>query len=186
VSTYEFDTGGVERLVGQLKAVGGTTGDVPTQLSSGLLSQAPGGGSMPLQFAERSFTSAEILAFAEGSPYQIGPTPDAGTALLPMMFTLAYTAGLTPYTDNGGQIVLVTVVGGSEWMSETTAGFWDQATSQAVFGLGPLQITLSGGLSVLSDYDGAPLLIVANGVTDPTGGDGTLDVTVAYMVVPLA
>jgi hypothetical protein len=48
VSTYEFDTGGVERLVGQLKAVGGATGDVPTQQASGELLQAPGGGgSMP-------------------------------------------------------------------------------------------------------------------------------------------
>lgn len=39
MSTYEFDTGGVERLIGTLKVRGGATGDVPTQAADGTLDQ---------------------------------------------------------------------------------------------------------------------------------------------------
>lgn len=61
MSTYEFDTGGVERLVGQLKAVGGATNDVPTQQASGLLLQAPGGGGGSAVQAVYSGTSVSVL-----------------------------------------------------------------------------------------------------------------------------
>lgn len=64
MSTYEFDTGGVERLVGQLKAVGGATGDVPTQQANGQLSQAPGGGG---SMTQREYVVGNNVVIANGA-----------------------------------------------------------------------------------------------------------------------
>lgn len=61
MSTYEFETSGVDRLVGTIKAIGGATNDVPTQQASGLLQQEPGGGgSSPVQ-AIYTGTNVSIL-----------------------------------------------------------------------------------------------------------------------------
>lgn len=82
MSTYEFETGGQDRLVGQLRAHGGATNDVPTQNASGFLVQAPGGGSMPVQVATLTLADADILALPT-TPLEIIPAPGAGKVLVP-------------------------------------------------------------------------------------------------------
>lgn len=98
----------------------------------------------------------------------------------PISATFKYTAGATPYTDHGGNLALITL-GVGNWVAFASAGFWDQATSQVVVAPNP-SITGKLAASALSGVG----VVVQNSAANPTAGDGTMTVTVAYEVVTIA
>lgn len=104
MSTYEFTTSGVERLVGQIKAMDGNTGDVPVQGTNGELTQGPGGGGGGgLQVALLDFGpdlgSYDAAALAAGLPIF---TPVPGTLIYDVgIVVVTAFDGTTPLLDAG-------------------------------------------------------------------------------------
>ena len=127
-------------------------------------------------------SSAEILALADTPVTLVAGVPN--TAAVVNAISFVYIAGATPYTDNGGSLFVWTADGtAAQWNNGlTTAGFWDQATSQASsvgFGDGT-----NPAVAALTALSGQPLVLVSFGGANPTLGNGTLVVTLSYFLAP--
>ncbi len=140
-----------------------------------------GGGSQAVTVSTVAVSSAEILELADTTK-QLVATQGAGKAIVPVSISTVYLAGGTPYTDHGTTLTVCTIKGGSGWIGFSTVGFWDQASSQ-FFNPGYL---LQEGIGDLDFFTDLPLLLDAQGGTNPTDGDGTLIVQVAYVVLDTA
>lgn len=168
------DTGGVVQLAGRLFDRGATVGDVLTVQADESIAAAPGGGGAGgMQVAVVPISSAEVKALFT-TPVILVPGV-ADRIIVVCSATLAYIAGGTPYTDHGGNIMVETETDEFEWLTQAGAGFWDQAASQfflnaGVGAFGPGAVTDAAGLGVILTEDTA----------NPTAGDGTLVVTLAY------
>ena len=140
MSEYEFtdSTGTIGKLTGELKALGGATGDVPTQQADGFLAQAAGGGgSMPFKIVRVTFDHA-TAGINDGVPCY---TPEIGETLLSLTVK-RYTAwnGTTPKLD---------IAQAPWWVTNPTYGWFGSLA-------GPVDMT-----DVL--YDGGGVLTANNG-----------------------
>ncbi len=140
-----------------------------------------GGGSQAVAVATVSVSSAEILSLADTAK-QIVAAQGTGKVIVPLSISYVYLAGGTPYTDHGTDLVVCTIRGGSGWVDRPSVGFWDQAVSQ-FYNAGFLN---SQGVAELDFWTDLPLLLDAQGGSNPTDGDGTLIVQVAYSVLDTA
>jgi len=176
------DDAGIERLVGTLHMQPtANPGDVLTvQQDRSIAAAAGGGGGGGVQVVTVPLDSADILDIFNTPVILVAGTP--GTMTVVVGVSLVYLAGVTPYTDHGGSLVVGDATGTTfDWADVTTAGFWDQATSQAFI---PQPNTVFGALTAaLAGVDGLDV-VLQQSTANPTLGDGTLSVTVAYFSAP--
>lgn len=131
----------------------------------------------PILSASVTLTSAQVLAIFT-TPVTIVPAPGAGLAIVPVFVAYNYTFGGTAYTDGGGnlQLQIGTI---PAFGAFATVGFWDQAVSKIT-----VQTTQRSVQNVSAWANKA--MQVSQNTANPTGGNGTVTVTVAYMVVPVS
>lgn len=134
-------------------------------------------GAFPVASATVTLTSAQVLAIFT-TPVTIVPAPGSGLALVPVAWLSNYTYGGTAYTDGGGnfQLQAGTSVLGS---FATAAGFWTASASEM-----KLLSNFTPNLTVTNWANKA--VTVQQSTGNPTLGNGTVTVTVAYMVVPVS
>jgi hypothetical protein len=177
------DPSSVTRLAGTLHLPQtANPGDVLTVQQDRSIKAAPGGGGGGGNVLVDTIpvSSAEILALADVDVLLVPGA--AGSTIALVSVGIVYQAGLVPYLDGGGSMRVSTRAAGggviAAWTDLAGAGFWDQADSQ-VFVPGGLAALGNGPLS---DSDGQDVILTAD--NDPTLGDGTLSVTVAYYLIP--
>lgn len=141
--------------------------------------QWPGGPDMLYQ-ANVQLSSAQILAIAT-TAVQLLPAPGPNRLIRPIALTLAYKYHTTPYTLVPTPYVMVywgippTV--GDAWYNPI--GLLDQTQDTIDLTLAPTH--LDHPTTYLNNQ---PLSLYWNG-TAPTGGDGTLTLTLSYTVDPI-
>jgi hypothetical protein len=134
-----------------------------------------------LQMASVTLTPAQIHAL-RGNQIPLGPNPGAGNAILPVVFFLQYVFGTTPYvvTSTSGSIGTSLMLandnpfvefGGTGFLDQTSSQFITQAPESEV---GPLNTTAG------------PIVIGNLGADDFSSGDGTLTITMYYVLQPIA
>lgn len=177
------DESGDTRLAGSLFApIGTPSGRFLKTGANGVTSWGTGGGGGGgVQVATVPVSSAQILDLAN-TPVTLIPGV-ANNVTVVVAVAIAYIAGLVPYLDGGGNIKVVT--GGfsepiSPWFDRGSASFWDQATSQIYAG-GP--VDNSPVVTPATDLAGVDVTLLQD-TANPTLGDGTLLVTVAYFLAP--
>lgn len=129
-----------------------------------------------------ALSSAQILAL-HSTPLEIVPAPGVGKIILPISAVIQYFAGATPYTVNAGDTFMLLPEGaasiGFGYQADAT-GLIDQAINQ-IGNFGPTEISSS-----LSSASGKGLSVAeSDGGTPFSGGDGTVKITVLYVVVDL-
>ena len=131
-----------------------------------------------------TLTSAQIENLAV-THVPVVAAPGAGKMLVPLSATFQYRFGTTPYSPaNQAEPVIGLVWGSSESdvaFGGSQVGFLDQSVNRVMQGGdGPLFI----GAAVVDNetaFVDVPLEVAASG--DPSGGDGTIVVTVAYTTI---
>ena len=140
--------------------------------------------------ASVAVSRAQLLGF--GNPVTIVPGV-GGKMIVPLGGVVEYHAGSTPYTDHGCNLAVYWNTGNGILFNDTYFvmqgnGFWTQAASQ-VAPIVPRSIEpatgqpsyVVGGWSLFTAHD---LVIGSHAlVGNPTGGNGTLLVTVFYCLV---
>lgn len=136
------------------------------------------GGS--LRVTSVTLTAAQVLAIFT-TPITVVPAPGAGLVAVPVYGIFNYTQVTTQYTDGGGALVLQWPGGGGTQMncSMTTNGFWNQAASR--WGYADASRAAVPITSVVNQA-----VQVKQNTANPTLGDGTVTVTVAYILVAAA
>ena len=125
-----------------------------------------------------TITSAQILSL-HTSPVQVVPAPGAGQILNPIAFTVQYKFATTPYVIPAQGIQFISGASHDEYAGVNTANLLDAPSSRVA--------TATAGGQVGGDpavYANQPLLVALSN-SDPTGGDGTLTITVTYTAVAL-
>lgn len=138
----------------------------------------PPGGSATVYRTTVQLDSTALIAL-DGTPVEIVPAQGAGKVILPFLWSLNYVAGGTPYTTGTGSFLLRYVGAGSylTYANETMIEGGDQ-----FFLNDPVDSTF-GKYSDTTGVDNVALEIYAD---EPIAdGDGTLDVTVWYVVQDL-
>ena len=149
---------------------------------------APVGGSLPYGpfVVSVPVTSAEILDLANTDVVLV--PGEAGFVAIVTAVAVSYLAGGTPYTDNDGAIVVAirpvsNPTAPQAAASFPTVGLWDQATDQLVgqpYGSWPSPFSPP---SPASDFSGRDVILYDD-TANPSAGDGTLSVTLAYILAP--
>jgi hypothetical protein len=132
-----------------------------------------------VQTTTLTLTSAQILSLYT-LPVQVVPAPGAGQIINPIAFTLQYKFGTVAYTvpPQGIQFISGTP-SHDEYVGVSTANLLDAPSSRVTTATASGQV---GGDPAV--YANQPLLVALSN-SDPTGGDGTLTITVTYTVVAL-
>jgi len=180
--TFE-DQSGAGRLTGTLHDPAATVGHVLTVQADHSIAAQAGGVGGGVQVVTVPVSSPQILDLLN-TPATLVAVP-AGSMAVVVAADILYLAGVTPYTDGGGSIEVMNGQGGDTihyFNALTTAGFWDQATDQ----LFPVNATTSGSTYAAASLDGEDVELRYSGGINPTLGDGTLLVTVAYFLAPIA
>lgn len=128
-------------------------------------------------------SSAQILAIASGAPgsgaIPAVPAQGAGKIILPQAASWKFTHVTTPYTVDAGNLMLSfgPLGFGGTAIIFPKAGFLDAGIDtfqyQTWAQYGPYDLTI---------FNNVALYICADGVS-PTGGDGTLEVSIDYRVL---
>lgn len=163
-------------------------------------------GSGGLQVARVTVSSAQLLNLA-AAPVTIVPPPGAGKIIVPALgwqYIAAQTAGTlsggpvlvykfasTPYVDGGGGFpCLFLGANPATWFIDYFgASFWDQTADQVQSGFAQAASGLPappgmGPVVSVSSVANQPLMFgLTPGGASPTGGDGSVLVTVPYFVV---
>lgn len=166
-------TGSVEFQSGVKITTGAAANRVLTSDASGNASwQAIGGGAV--QSATVTLSSAQILSL-HTTPINLVAAQGANTFILPIALTVQYTYGTTDYvTDDSLRFTYDGVV----WTQIGSA----LAPSQNVFYIrNQLQNVGAQGQNF---YDNANFQVTTPS-SNPTGGDGTVKITVLYSVINL-
>jgi hypothetical protein len=155
-----------------------------------------GGGGGAVQVATVTLTSAQILALAD-TPVTLVAAPGAGKFVRPISVAAQYKFGTTPYTPGAQPIFL-------QWGTSESGdgnfayvlpqtGLVDQSSDTIGLGvssdiyLSILDQTFDSPAQFQSSIvENQPLAITALAENAPTLGDGTLIVTVHYVVVDLS
>lgn len=159
--------------------VGGSAGYVLTMLSDG----GDPGWEAPAQsvrIVTVRVSSAEILAL-HSLPVEVVPSPGAGLVIVPLRTLYAYAFGTHAYSAPG-TVALFTAPAASGFQSDEGTGTLLGLSASRVAFSGTSQSPVS---NVPSMFDGAALQLWAAS-SDPTGGDGTLTVTVGYLLSPIS
>jgi hypothetical protein len=141
-----------------------------------------GGGSQPISSATVTLTSEQLLDIM-ATPILVLASPGAGKAIIPILCVFNYTAGADPYVDGGGNLEV-------DWGNEgdvllfafASGGFWDQADSQVNVEVPAGGVQANNAVTLATDQ----AVYVTNETASPTGGDGTVTVTLYYAVQSLA
>jgi hypothetical protein len=171
------DESGDTRLAGSIFAPAGTASGrfLKTGANGATSWGTGGGGGGGVQVATVPISSAQILDLAN-TPVTLIPGV-AGNFINVTGAAIAYVAGITPYLDGGGSLDIA--IANQAIFGVTGAGFWDQATSQAAAqGYGG---QLPAGAS--SGYAGVDVSVYED-TAAPTGGNGTLLVSLSYFLAP--
>jgi hypothetical protein len=134
-----------------------------------------------IQYATVSVSSAEILALFTTAK-QLVPAPAAGQVIEFISGTVSYVKVNTAYTVGSSTNLSVKYkdkTGADVSSTRATTGFIDQSTSQ-YYMLRPLAATLALDANAV-----AQPLCLALLVANPTTGDGTFTVNIAYRIVTL-
>lgn len=124
--------------------------------------------------ADLLLSSAQLLSIFT-TPVTIVPAPGAGLAIVPVSLALNVQFKGTPYVDHAGSLVLG--AGGISFLTQSTAGFWDQGSSRNFFG------AVANTVQASSAWANQPMTLFQN-TANPTGGNGTMAVTLSYLVAP--
>jgi len=159
-------------------------GDVLTVVE-GEWAGAPGGGSMPMQRFQTTLDAATVLGLA--TPVQLVACTPGEECIVPLMMSVSYLFGTTPYTDHGGNLHIGSGKVGSlmfnDWSTGGvgTAGFWDQTEDVSILGGNSFGL----GIDAVSAWatNGGDLWIVAD--NNPTGGDGEIYIDITYVIARL-
>lgn len=115
-------------------------------------------------------SSAQLLAL-HTTPVTLIPAPYTTTATWPLSVQLNYRFGGTAYTDNGG--VLTVALGAYTIGTIAGLGFWTLGADQLVNLVPPAGVVVPA-----SQIQGQPMTLTC--ANNPTLGNGTMAVTVAY------
>lgn len=174
---FDIVQGNRETITGTLHDPAATPGNVLTVQPDGSVAAAPGGGGGgDVTVVVKPVTSAQILDLANTPVVLVPGVP--GSVIVVTGLALTYVAGAIPYLDGGPNISVQTGANAIDWTDVAGAGFWDQATDQLMIpqpnvGFGQIQ-------EPVADVDGVDVVLTA--AHNPTLGDGTLAVTVAYFL----
>jgi len=122
-------------------------------------------------------TSAQILALFT-TPVELVPTPGPDRVVIGLDAVILLRAGVVPYTDGGGLLVVGHGQAAIKEVTLTSAGFWDSAMDALAHAA--FETAINWG--VVSDLEDKPL-VISNDTANPTLGTGTLEVTIFYVVV---
>jgi len=128
-----------------------------------------------------SLTSAQVLTLATANEPMVAGVP--GFAIVIDYVYLEYIFVTTPYTVAG--VGNFQVINGAHQMvsSCAVAGFLDQGQNMIMRMNGTSNG--SGTYFTAASYNGATLFLDLSGVTNPTLGDGTIQYTVQYQLIPI-
>lgn len=137
-----------------------------------------------IQVASVTLSSAQILA-SHTTGVNVVAAPGAGFALIPTEMVLNYTFATTAYTDGGGNLQLQWGTTGGQAVTNSTiptAALWAQTHSTVAF---RANMAVTTALNLATTVANQPLAAQQD-TANPTLGDGTVTVTVAYLVVPVS
>lgn len=131
--------------------------------------------------ASVTLSSAQVLAIFT-TPITVVAAPGAGLMVLPTAALFNYTFVSTAYTDGGGSLFLYygSNAGTAATSSMATSGFWTLTHSAAT-----QSTIINHSNAAVTALANQPLVLQQN-TANPTLGNGTLTVTVAYAVVPIS
>ncbi len=131
-----------------------------------------------VQVATRFISSAEIQAIAFNAPLEIVPSPGAGRGLVVVSCEISVLFGTMLYTNSGNGAFALSY-GTTPGVQACSSNFASALT--AVSANSFLTGTNNGSLGGFTPN--APIRL-AKALSQFTGGDGTIVVSVAYFVVP--
>lgn len=141
---------------------------------------AGGKSSGPLQVVTASVSSAQIKALS-ATDVPLIPAPGVGKMIQVSTFNLQYVAGSTPYTiDPDSTLSLYYDVSGQSIGSVSQSNFLDQVASRVAFPMGS-----SADSAAQVDFENSPVVLTNQDGPDATAGNGTLRVTIYYVIVNL-
>jgi hypothetical protein len=117
-------------------------------------------------------SSAQILALHD-TPVQVIAAPVSGKVIVILGGLAVFHVVHTPYTPPGGALEIL------HWYDVQDQSLLAASVDSAS------PIGLSGFPDDLANFDGQPAMIQANS-SNPTGGDGTLTITILYTIVDLS
>ena len=135
------------------------------------------GGDAAVQTAVVLLSSAQ-LQHLKGSPVQLVPAPGSGKVLNPISLVGQYKAGNAPYSRGEGGDFIAAFGSASINITLNATGFIDQPTNH-------VQFNSPSGLGLQSSMENQALMISNSGAGEWTDGDGSVIVTVYYVVVDL-
>ena len=128
----------------------------------------------PVLVSRTKLTSAQVLTLFS-TPVTLIPAV-TGMFIRPLQITLNYNFVTTAYNATAGNIVVKNT--GGTWHTTAAAGFWNQTSSQI-----SSRTVSAYGASVTN---ATTALQISEDTANPTTGDGTLTVTVHYVLIPVS
>jgi hypothetical protein len=121
--------------------------------------------------------SAAQLQHLSSTPVQLVAPPGTGLMICVLSSTARYKAGSTPYAVQSGRLNIYAGNTGNSAGATPAAGFIDQASNQVRVMGNP-----SSG-DTQAAYEDQALMVINDGSTDWSSGDGTITITIFYTIV---
>jgi hypothetical protein len=132
------------------------------------------------QSATISLSPAQLSAL-HGSPVQLVPAPGTAQVIVPLGAMVVYRPGSAAYAvDNGSHLSIYEGATSNSIGQISAVSLTGQPGPQAYMALG-----LNGVGAAQATLENAPLLVQNDSETEWSSGNGTVTITVYYIVAPL-
>jgi hypothetical protein len=149
----------------------GNAGDVITSQGTG----EPAIWSGPVVKQATVAVSTSQIENLHSAPVQLLPAPGAGKMIVVLSSVIEYVHGSTPFTVDGTATLAIPFGG----LTANQTGFLDQSSNQ-------VYVVAAGGNGNFTAQVNQPVNLSNGSAAEASAGDGSLSVTVTYMVVPVS
>jgi hypothetical protein len=140
--------------------------------------KVPGGGGASVQTVTITFTASQILN-SVATPITVVAAPGAGKSILALGSSWTYTYGAQTYTTGGTTGLWYGSASGPGVESNALNSLLAETSSQIMqnYGAGG-----GGSIAAKASFENQPI-VFATQTTAPTVGDGTLKLTLVYIII---
>jgi hypothetical protein len=127
-----------------------------------------------------SLSSAQLGALHQ-SPVQLVPAPGAGQAIVPLGAVFAYKPGSTSYTVSNDSRLCIFEGDVSDSISQISAVMLTRQPGPQLY----MALGLNGIGGSQGTFENAPLMVQNDSPVEWNSGNGTVTITIYYVVAPL-